>query len=74
MQGKLLGTLGGNWVVDVIGIVYMPNRIFTGQACSSTQQIRSINDVKFGDEYHFSPAYVMKMNKQDIPLLADMIK
>jgi len=72
MQGKLLGTLGGHWVVDVIGIVYLPQKIHTGQACLSTQRVRSLNDAKFGDEYYFTPAYCMRINKQDIPLLAEM--
>ena len=73
MQGKLRGTVGGMWVIDCLGMIYVVKRIYTNPRCDSMCRVRNIQSAKVGDNYHFYAADAkFTINNQDIPLLFEM--
>jgi len=73
MQGKLRGTVGGMWVIDCLGMIYVVKRIYTNPRCDSMCRVNNIQSAKIGDSYHFYGTDArFTINKQDIPLLFEM--
>ena len=74
MQGKLLGTLGGMWVIDQLGIVNLTRAIYDEP--KRLNRVENVIDAKIGGIYHFDASLIsnIKINKQDVPLLAEMAK
>lgn len=72
MQGILLGTLGGRWVIDQRGIIIMTRVIYDEP--KRLNRVENVQDAKVGGSYFFDSSLTgnIKINKQDIPLLFEL--